>query len=104
MTMSLWIQLISLIVNIGFFAVVIYYCRRITTTQQRAEADTQLIIRSTTARQGQVNMHRAAEKRPDADSRSVTTRRDTADLPATGRVSRISSVTRRGGSHDRSDE
>ena len=104
MTMSLWIQSISLIVNIGFFAVVIYLCRRNNNTQKRVEAATQQIISMTTARQGQINMHRAAEKRPDVDARVVTVRRDSPDLPATSRISRIGTVTRRGGSYDRSDD
>ena len=61
------------------------------------------VVRQNRARQSKIVADRVYQARPDIDSRARTTRRDTEDLPRTGRQSRVAQSRQGGDLFDRVD-
>lgn len=90
----IWILLILLLVLIGLFSQLVKLARDINTTLKQVAQDTQLLAHSSTSHQTSTAHRVTSAKIPVVDSKGRTTRRDTDDLPRSGRMGRITTSRR----------
>jgi hypothetical protein len=99
----IWVQLILLLIAIGLLNQLNKLVRDINTTLKQMALDIQLLVQSSTSHQTSVAHRTTTRQVPGVDSRGRTTRRDTDDLPRSGRMGRIS-LSRRSTPPEESEE